>query len=398
MRNDFRKIIPGEISREILRAIVYNKKISYQKYVSYVDKDEIRKLEILYKNKYQELGIKLNNGTVKYLPFYHIIKDKIPSFSWEIIKDFAKPKVNIASPRVGGVRVALLNFLVENLDLSADIFCGGRYRCIHGINKEILAALNKYISLANAIHPNEIGMFSLLKWILRGIQGEEITVFIPICPDYAVVPTGNPQCPFRHTFEGVGNGNGQIAKRILETSLYLKQFFSELNIIPNVVVGIADFESFSEENLKRVNLSKNEFLYKINLSRLAFQQEFDLTKKIFMLSELFGGEIEWSQCVHEMKKQFSDNDFGMSGISQKLLLQIAQRRSALYGRWYGAKKSLEEYIPVVLNQGAEYAAMGFFINKLFKNCLIIGADNHVMGHFYNVSGCIPSLFLKRFYC
>jgi hypothetical protein len=77
---------------------------------------------------------------------------------------------------------------------------------------------------------------------------------------------------------------------------------------------------------------------------------------------------------------------------------MTKNRLPLYSRWYGKKESLQSYVPILLSQGAEYAAMGSYLAEQFDNCLVLGADNNIMGDFYSFKKIIPTIYLKRVYC
>jgi hypothetical protein len=247
-----------------------------------------------------------------------------------------------------------------------------------------------------AIYPTHSEMQRIIDWFSLSISGRETTIFIPICPDYSVEPLTNSRHLFRHTFSSLGSGNGLIAQRIINALPIFYETFTKLNIQPKIVIGIADFEAFSESTLKRVNLTKNEFLNKVDLSRIAFSNEANLPT--FMMTDLFGGVNSWINCVNNIKKSFKNGYFGAGNISTETLLNIAKKRKLLYNRWFGGKNCLEEYIPIVLEQGADYAAMGSFIAEKLKNCLVVGADNEILAPFYSFVKPISTLYLKRYYC
>jgi MFS family permease len=56
-------------------------------------------------------------------------------------------------------------------------------------------------------------------------------VFSPVCPDYSIEPTGNPLCPYRHTFNELGSGLGLIAQSLIQALLCIARyhFFSNTN-------------------------------------------------------------------------------------------------------------------------------------------------------------------------
>ena len=116
-----------------------------------------------------------------------------------------------------------------------------------------------------------------------------------------------------------------------------------------------------------------------------------------MITDMFGGYEKWLNIFNQFMDRLIKNDFGDSQLNRKKLLKIIGKRKNLYDRWYG-KRSLADHLPQLLAQGAEYATVGSFIVKKYKNCLIFGADNDAMSPFYSIDRLIPTLYLKRFYC
>ena len=106
---------------------------------------------------------------------------------------------------------------------------------------------------------------------------------------------------------------------------------------------------------------------------------------------------EWTQHIKLMKEHFSKTDYGFNEIDKKILLSIIEKRKSLYDRWYGKRNSLEDYIDIVLDQGAMYATMGSVLHKYYKHYLIFGADNKIMRFFYSVTKRTPTLYLNKKY-
>ena len=97
------------------------------------------------------------------------------------------------------------------------------------------------------------------------------------------------------------------------------------------------------------------------------------------------------------KKKFLLDDFGQCNVDKTIFEKIACCRSKLYENWFGLKDSTDEYIPIAVQQAAEYATIAYYITARFKNCLVLGADNAIFGHFYSFCKKTPTLYFKRFY-
>ncbi len=309
-----------------------------------------------------------------------------------------KSNVKIILPDVGKLRPSLLSLLLGRVDISQNTILHKKYQCINQLPTPLIKKIDLFMQTADVIYPTEEEMLLIVNLIKSSMKKNNLTVFIPICPDYSVEPTKNPTCPFRHTFNSLGDKNGQIAQRILNVIPSIRELLDAIGLKTNIIVGMADFEGFSEENLKRVGVSKPEFIKRVNHSRYSFLRECKEVVSSVMISDWAGGEERWISLVNWLKKKFALADFGECKINQKILLEIADKRRQLYSRWYGEKNSLSGYVPIVLNQGAEYAAMGYLLAEKIERCLVIGADNNVMKYFYSFSKPIPTLYLKRFYC
>ena len=100
--------------------------------------------------------------------------------------------------------------------------------------------------------------------------------------------------------------------------------------------------------------------------------------------------------IISFRKKILNGNYGSSGLTNKKLDDILKSRIQLYSKWYG-DMSNEYYKKILIDQGAEYAAMGLLIDKKFKNAVVLGADHHRMTDFYRVDTDIPVVYLKKNY-
>lgn len=391
------QLIPGRISKNILLSIVNKTEIHPDKLPSGISIEQIKTLRHLYEEKAKEIDL---SSAPRYLPFYHIIQDKMPNFSWEVESNANKKSwVNFNGPRINNLRPSLLSLLLEKINSDHDTHLHRKYRCINQLPLTAIHAFENFILDTEALYPSEEDMQTIITWLLACLSGSESTIFIPICPDYSYELTGDPSCPAKHTFDTLGTGNGLIAQRILSVLPLLKKFLTTLNLKVNIVAGLGDFEAFSEDNLTRLKLSKQEFLRRVKCSQESLIKACPIEDvTVIMITDLCDETTSWEYLIQTIRNQFEKNDFGKTQITKKTLLEMAEKRSSLYSRWYGKRNVLEEYIPIALTQGLEYAAMGMLIAKHYQNCLVLGADNEVMRYFYSIEKTIPTLYLKRFYC
>jgi hypothetical protein len=382
------KLIRGKDSQKILRCIIENKPISDEMLPNNVSIGEINYIKELYQEKRAKINF---NKFPRNLPFYQIIQDTFPSL-------LISEKINMEHPRIRNLRISLLSLLLKRVAIKELSVACRKYQCIYQlplyIIDELLAVMNKM----EVIFPAEVEMIRIVEWIQRGLNGEKLTIFSPICPDYSTELTGNKNIPFRHNFNGLGSGIGLVGKRIIDALPIFVDFLRRRNVDINIAIGFGDFEAFSDENLKRMNISEKEFLSRVYASKLLFEKAIKVPHQAFMIAELCGGRQNWMDKLKEVKKKFYQGDFGSTGITLKKLMQIVKKRKSFYSRWYGKKESNEAYLAYVINQGAEYSVVGEVISKMYSNILVVGADNDAMSLFYNVVGIMPTLYLKRYYC
>jgi methylase of polypeptide subunit release factors len=383
-------LVLGKSSRIILNKIMNDEAFKEEELPENISQAQINQLKSMYQAKLAEL--KENKNQPRYLPFYHLIKDKYPSFVWNT----EDTQHHLHAPRISNLRPSLLSLLLGLVSEERDTLLHRKYACVNRLPHAIAYRFDQFMKESNSFYPPENEMNEIVKLIELGLQKNKITIFIPVCPDYAYKYTNNPQCPVEFTFTELGCGNGIIAQWILSVLEKLAVFFSDCQIDAEFVIAMADFEAFAEENLKTFGISKAEFLRRTFLSKEAFKKACPIPAKVILFTELCNEE-KWLQHIEAVKTMFMQRDFGASEIDRNILLSIVANRKALYSKWYGERESLEEYIQIALNQGMMYAAMGRVINEYFEHCLVFAADNKVMRYFYSVTKKIPTLYLKKTY-
>lgn len=392
-------LISGEVSRQVLDAIKNNNYDS-NKFIAYgIEITEIEQLTKAYKRKLGQFPYE--EGQPRYLHFYLILKDKFPQINWNI-SDYknGKPIVNFKLPLLNNLQPSLISILLDRVSIIDNTLLNNKYKSINVLDSNSIKAIEKFMQDAQAIYPDEIYMCKIVEWVRKAISDHSTTIFIHTCPDYEAEPINNLKQMYRHTFNSLGSGIGQIAKRALNLLPNLKLLLKELNINPKVIVSIADYEAFSEQTLARMNLTKNEFLARVRASISLFGNLANdiLPVETYMFMDICGGQEEWVKKTSEIKNCFANGNFGLCNINNKIFKDIATSRKALYKNWFNDNASLEQYIDIAMSQAAEYAAIGFYIHKQFQNCLVIGTDSVHFAEFYNFYSMIPTLYFKRFYC
>lgn len=219
------------------------------------------------------------------------------------------------------------------------------------------------------------------------------TIVSVVCPDYA---TGADPCTGRrvYTFDALGDGIGLVAERALKAQGVLWNFFRERCPHTRFIIAMADQEADSEENCKRVGLSRTEFLARIRKSQRALA---DAAPKEMQLETPFLTEINpalWNKS--------SENARGLSkspdAIPEKDVQRVINERRHFYRRWAGNKWLTEnELRSMVLSQAPEYAAVGAYLYTAISDALIVAADSRVMAPFMRLlSGpSLPLLYLDK---
>ena len=377
-------LINRNLSKKLLSSILNNHEYEpeWQPFLNNVNYNNLKNQFIKQKKKLKKKDYKISPRN---LPFYYIIKNKYPEFDWKIdestILNNSNTNVVLSRPKVRGVEITLGSLLLECVVKSKKKYTD--------IDKEIKSLINKVNFASHSIKVTK----TLLKFI-NSVKKKEINIISPICPDYANIDLGKGL--YRFTFDNLGSGIGVTAKRLLDNVQQIHNFFEKLNIKFKHFAPIGDFEALSNDTLKRVNLNFEEFKHRLEASqrKLSEQAKCNLLTPFF--SDFSNGLVNWSKIHSRFLEMINSNDYGLSGLTKKEIDIIIESRKPLLYRWFG-KISDKKILQVLKYQGAEYAAMGYIIEKKFKNPIIIGTDHYKMAPFYNVHSKIPVLYLTSNY-
>ena len=225
---------------------------------------------------------------------------------------------------------------------------------------------------------------------------EKLTIVTPCSPDYSKKKKGDR---YEFTFNSIENGPGLVAERLRENIRQIHEFLDEIGIEFEHYVTIGDFEAFSKNNQKRLGISENVYLKKVKKNQHEVHKLFNNFRcnanKTF--TEVFGNKKSWIFQVKKFKNYFALNQNNLNEIDKKFFKRILDSRLSLYKKWYG-NLSIKEYTEILFDQAAEYASMGFLVNKKFKNTLVLGADHYRMASFYKTGSKKTIVFyLKKNY-
>lgn len=381
-----KSLITRKISKKILYTIISNGEYNSQ-FKQIVSLNEFLKIKKEYLKK--KLFLEKQNFKIepRNLPFYFMIKDKIPSFNWNISSSEMFPKIKT------NVKLDRPDFCGIELSLSSLIFG----LSINSENKNFLEndqniyELIKNVSFAS----NKRTTFEVISSFLSKLKKEEtIDIISPICPDYAYQEIGTGL--YRFTFDNLGSDIGVTAKRLLENRMFLHKFFKNIGIKFNHIAAIGDFEALTKHTLERVKLSQKEFIERLVLSQKRLKKTSNDTIETPLFTEICDGFDNWKTIHEKYFTMLLNDNYGKSNLNEKKLNLICESRKPLLYRWFG-KISNKEILRVVKFQGAEYATMGYFIKNNYKNPLVIGCDHFKMAPFYNMDTDLPVLYLTSNY-
>lgn len=381
----------------VLKAIRNNSSIKPEHLPTNISLEQVEELRLRYQQKIAALGEDRNTSPRNHI-FFHLIQDRFPTFSWETRLIENKYHVVFNAPRVKNLEPSLLSLLLGNFPFEKNKALQHRYNELQDLPAALVDELDNLFEKIRVILPDNSAMKGIVDWIKCGLNGAELNMFSLACPDYSVEITGDPSCPFKHTFNELGSEIGLIARRVLEAIPIISQSLKKFGIKVNFTLAMADYEVLSDSNLTRLKLSFAEFEKRMDSSRKMFQHACLTPIQTPMVTELCGGYEGWKKLYLQIRTRFTQSDFGQAMLDQANLFDIIKTRKQLYDRWHGASEKLEDYLSILLDQGAEYSAVGTIISQQYPNCLILGADHSALAPFYSVEKFIPSLYLKRFYC
>lgn len=261
----------------------------------------------------------------------------------------------------------------------------------------VVASFGRLLAEIEVCSPSREVAVAIRQWFEGARSGRASTVFCPVCPDYAVRYTGDPARPVEYTCDGVGDGVGLVAARILEVLPVLWSFCVAHGLDVRFVVAMSDFEADSAENRQRVGLSRDEFIARMRRSQQALRAACPAGMPIEtpLVSEIACPHA-WHRLVAEASANFAEGRWGPIEISDRALDDICRARRSLYSRWCGRELAAHEIRPLLLRQAPEYAAMGIYATS-YPNSLILGADTAAMAAFYHALSAqpLPVIYLRR---
>ncbi len=250
-------------------------------------------------------------------------------------------------------------------------------------------------------------MARLLAGVLqRGKNGEKVYILGAFCPDYAYESTGDPNLPYRYTFDGLGTGVGLVAQQFARVTRPISQFLTSIGVNHHFVYGIGDFEADSVNILKRVIGCEDygEFVRRCSLSLEAFRaqmgDDLPLTLELCDADRCHGRLRPYAKAATE---RMMSGDFGRIGElfpnPEKVVAQIVRENGGFYRRWFTPDMGDDKIRELVLLQGGEYSALARIYAEDFqeKNIIVLSGDRPLMHTFDALDTVTPILCVKRAY-
>lgn len=270
---------------------------------------------------------------------------------------------------------------------------------LHGLPVAVLDDFVKVLEASHAVQPKEQVLHRMAGLLSRGLAGEALVAVCPVCPDYAAEPSDGPGERYRYTFRGIGEGIGLVAGRLLESLPLYIEFFRRHNVDVRYLVAQGDFEAYSQATLARVGVSQAEFLRRMKTSGKHIESRLrGLPARVCFMTDFCGGESGWRALHAEMlcrleKLREQPLPCGLRVDWE----QVLAARRPLYERWIGARPLMEDYLPFLTHQAAEYVAMGEIAHKVSSNSFILACDHPAMAPFYGAVHRTPVVYLRRNY-
>lgn len=375
--------IDGKTSRNVLRSIIFGKSPAD----AYTRDPRVDGMIKSLKSEYWDIRNRTCQSGPRNLPFLQMVTRKYAKFSW------CESAGSIHWPvRVGGVAPSLLTLLLglvpeEEFDPVAS-----------DADDPLATRLRSVLAQTEIVTPDPCVFAEVLAWIRRGQAGRPLTIVSPVCPDYEV--EDGTAAKHRFTFRDLGSTAGLTARRIFATFAPLGAFLrEELGLDVRHVVCPGDFEGLSDAVNARMGIDRGQFMARLELGRQDIEATSPAPVESRFFTDLCGGQVAWTEIHRAILDDFKAGE--LAAIRDlPWVRRLAGSRAELYRRWHGgAAQSADFYLAKVIEQGAEYYAMGKIIREMsgYADPLVLGADDHRMGRFYRLAGPLPVLYVERNY-
>lgn len=375
--------IDRKTSQRVLRSIIFGKSPAD----AYTCDPRVDGMIKSLKSEYWNIRRNTAERGPRNLPFLQMVAREYPNFTWR------ENPGGVQWPlRVGGVAPSLLTLLLGLIPEDQFDPIGSQP------DDPLAARLRAVLAEAEIVPPEPAVLADVLAWIKQGQFGQPLTIVSPVCPDYEV--EDGTAAKHRFTFRDLGCTAGLTARRIFSTFAPLGAFLrDELGLEVRHVICPGDFEGLSDEANARMGINQAQFMERLELSRRDIEASSPAPVESRFFTALCGGQGAWIRIHRDILDEFENGELAaIRGLPW--VRRLAGSRGELYRRWYGGDaQSIEFCLDKVINQGAEYYAMGKVVLEAsgYPAPLVLGADDHRMGRFYRLAGPLPVLYVKRDY-
>lgn len=384
------RLIPSDVSQALLRRSIGLPGGRPRRERVAPDAQAVAQLRGIYE-RFRSQAARVPNAP-RNLPFYLALRARYPDIGWDEVTQAPEQL-----PQFAGVDPSLAALLLQDLPAS-ELTLGPRLPPeLEALPPAVAEDLRTLFEEAHVVSRKGEAMRDFARVLGRGLAGEPVHLLCPVCPDYAHEATGQPDHPYRYTFSGIGSEPGLVAERLLEDLPRFAAFFARHGIAARFLIGQADFEVLSASTLRQVGADAASFLARMAEGgrRIAARTR-GLHARTCFVSELAGGLDGWQQLHAEMRGRLDAIRRGQAQPARPIdWAAILEARRPLYERWIGPRA--EDHLAFLVNQGAEYAALGELASRTHRNSLMLCCDHPAMTPFYKALKDVPVVYLKRNY-
>lgn len=384
---DKNQLIPRELSKKLIKTLVRGGDIDLdilKKYEICPDRYTAVKTEIERRTRTTSKEICRPRNKV----IYEIISENYPQFEWKLDAD-----VKVLPPKIDRIRPSLSSLLFNKVSHNAgSTKMHSHYHAANRLPTDVATDLDSLFEEIHMVRCSQRDMSNLVEYINDGITKIPFNILIPICPDYSHIKIG-PGNRYKYTFTSLGNGIGVVASHAINIVHLLHNFLSKNNISAHITLVSGDFEALSRDNCHRLGITKAEFMDRVRESSKRIGEELPyrhVRSKVF--ADFIHLEKEWLNLCQKYEDILSQKE----GPERDRYKDILVSRRPMYETWY-PNLGTDEYMDLLLSQGAEYAAMGEIFERNFDRPVVLGVDHFVMRDFYLASTAMPVIYTKKIY-
>tara|TARA_B100000902_G_C27322197_1_gene925477 strand:- start:915 stop:2051 length:1137 start_codon:yes stop_codon:yes gene_type:complete len=369
--------IESEISKKVLKSILDNTPIDFKKLKIQDYKKQILQLKKNYENKKKTRIKKLD---YKYQIFWNIVEEKYNK-RIDIVKRHQNKKnknfnvIYSDFANILGFLPSLLTLLIFDKEI-----------------KSLIKYENLFKDLQKSGDFDHISFFQKISFIKK-IQDNKVSIITPLCPDYEHVHIGLGL--YKYTFNSLNGGLGLIGKRLVKIIKDIHRVLNKYKISFVHHAYYGDFEAFSKDICKRVKSTEKDFINKLHMSKKNLKKTVKEINEVDLLVNSLSSKKDWKERCKKNEKYIL-NLINTKKSFKKTINEILSSRMDLYKSWYPELEE-NEYLNLLVQQGAEYTTMGELFLKKIDNPIIFGLDHPKMGIFYTLKNEITVLYGKPKY-